>query len=285
MLLDFLDEKSPSSSHLTDKGVAVMCRRFSSLQFGKKPEPYRRPWSLGRRAKNGVSYCYAIVKPTNELATRYEEKMKGSSTEDKRRTGLLSDQDLLEDFLGDNFLLMTHEFIAYPSWWMHTDVCWRIWPKLTKNKETQGDATFYDAGRRMAREFGAAHMSQGFHAINVDKAKQRMNKWRDSLTDGAAQYNNACPAELDERTWRAGGYFQTRDIQNIMDAMAGVQDAVLLDHLRQKVKVVEDIKECMKHYAPMQGLSKALIYLTISSSEMDIYAQLSRGDQYMRAMV
>ena len=39
--------------------------------------------SLGRLAKNGVSYCYAIVKPTNELATRYDEKMKGSSTEDK----------------------------------------------------------------------------------------------------------------------------------------------------------------------------------------------------------
>ena len=54
VLLDFLDEKSPSSSHLTDKGVAVMRRRFSSLRFGKQPEPYRRPRSLGPRAKNGV---------------------------------------------------------------------------------------------------------------------------------------------------------------------------------------------------------------------------------------
>ena len=88
-----------------------------------------------------------------------------------------------------------------------------------------------------------------------------MNKWRNSLTHGDAQCNNACPAELDERTWRARGYFQTRDIQNFLDAMAGVQDAVLLGHLRQKVKVVEDIKECMKHCAPTQGLSKALIYL------------------------
>ena len=173
-----------------------MCRRFSSLRFGKQPEPYRRSRSLGPRAKNGVSYCYEIAKPTNELATRYEEKMKGSSTEDKRRTGLLSDQDLLEEFLDDNFLLIAHEFIAFPSWWMHTDVCWRIWPELTKNKETQGDATFYEAGRRMAHEFGAVHMSQGFHAIHADRFKERMNKWRDSLTHGAAQYNNACPAEL-----------------------------------------------------------------------------------------
>ena len=207
--------------------------------------------------------------------------MQGSSTEDKRRTGLLSGQDLLEEFLDDNFLLVAHEFIAFPSWWMHTDVCWGIWPELTKNKETQGDATFYDAGRRMAHEFGAVHMSQGFHAIHAGRSKEGMNKWRDSLTDGDAQYNSACPAELDERTWRPRGYFQTRDIQNIMDAMAGVQDAVLLGHLRQKVKVVQDIKERMKHYAPTQGLSKALVYLTISSSEIDIYGDLSRGHQYM----
>jgi hypothetical protein len=117
-------------SYFEPGSVGVMQRVDSQVSFTEKP--VRVQSRLAARSGRPVdfpkvSYCYAIIRPSTELADRYEQLMAGEFNE----AGLLSDQDLLGQVLAGRFARMSHQFVAFPSWWVQGDI---YWERATKKK-------------------------------------------------------------------------------------------------------------------------------------------------------
>jgi len=92
----------------------------------------RAEGARSRREKNEyvptLSYCFALIRPTEELALKYEAAMAQSG----RKKGTLSDQDLLSEVLQWNHVELPHTCIMFPSWWNHADVAQIRVPEIMK---------------------------------------------------------------------------------------------------------------------------------------------------------
>ena len=104
--------------------VVVILRKLSQILFNKTPQVISESdWSRyhHEQGRMPVSYSWAFIRPTIELAERYEAVMQRPASSQS----LLSDQDLLAEVISPSFTLSDHAFIAFTSWWVHYDMCQR----------------------------------------------------------------------------------------------------------------------------------------------------------------
>ena len=90
--------------------VAVMQRIDSRVDFNAPMKAREGKWHQysGQRP---VSYCFAVIKPSEELTESYMQKMAAGTTRSK---GVLSDQDLLAEVLRSRYLGFNHDVIMFP---------------------------------------------------------------------------------------------------------------------------------------------------------------------------
>ena len=114
-LHDFLPQGRHGDA-LTKTGSAVMQRMNSKVDFEADPlVKQSRPRSQARGGKASyvptLSYCFALIRPTVQLAEKYEAAMAQSG----KKKGVLSDQDLLSEVLQFSHVELTHTCIMFPS--------------------------------------------------------------------------------------------------------------------------------------------------------------------------
>ena len=93
----------------------VMQRNLSEVTVGAKPvHIVDDAWNSYHHEQGPmpVSYCWAFIRPTPELAERYEAHMQAPSS----KQGLSSDQDLLAEVIATDWHKANHDFVAFPSW-------------------------------------------------------------------------------------------------------------------------------------------------------------------------
>ena len=272
--LEFLDASSITFSTWVRTRVAVLLRRHSKIVFDHPPQSFPKELSAGRR-KHGVSFCYAIVKPSPELAGEYEKRMQSTRWSDPKAgfRGCLSDQDLFENFLDGNLTMMSHEFIAFPSWWFHTDVFYRVLPDL--KRERRKNETYYQTGRRMAAQLGAVHLSTGFHVVENEGTDKRRATWHASLDEGLRAYNRQRPHDMTQCDWR-NTFYDEQDLKRVMDLLTGLADAVLFEHLSQRLRLTKDIQLLLGNHAPETGIGHAASKTSLAERDFTVYAELQR---------
>ena len=98
--------------------VAVMHRLDSRVDMGAPLKSRDGNWSQQKGARH-VSYCFAVIKPSQTLTEKYMQTMAAAA---QRENGVLSDQDLLGEVLASRYLEMNHDVIMFPSWFNHANI-------------------------------------------------------------------------------------------------------------------------------------------------------------------
>ena len=142
-------------------GVAVMSRVTSNVSFESDfmAKGLRRKMAHAHSQAN-VSYCFGIIRPNTKLAERYASLME---QEPARQDGTLSDQDLLCEVVGNQYLGKTHSMVMFPSWFNHANIMkdraheilssmnWRRFSEVTPEHIEE-----------FVSKFGAVHFSSAF---------------------------------------------------------------------------------------------------------------------------
>jgi hypothetical protein len=159
---------------LDDAGSAVMQRRNSTVDFHAMPQIKQAPVSWAKTATAAsyvptLSYCFALIRPTADLARRYEQAMSESGSKSSR----LSDQDLLSEVLQSKHVEIPHSYVMFPSWWNHGDIAGRRVPEIMK---TLGVDNIWLVTPQMIEtfvmKFGAVHFSKAFSIHEAGQSYQ-----------------------------------------------------------------------------------------------------------------
>ena len=182
----FADPGDEWGKLLAEGKVAVMDRVLSHL--GPQLEPKLDFPLKNKKGSRGMSYCMAIVKPCPDEAARYLEELRQEPP--KEQIGKLSDQNFLNEFLKEKYVLLQMSIMMFMSWFHHDDqihkfagdlvaVCkdWcRSLGKNVKSNKTVIDVDekhplfHMDFVKHLAQEFGAVHCSAAF---NLSKERTR----------------------------------------------------------------------------------------------------------------
>ena len=139
-------------------GVAVMHRADSQVTFQK--DYTRRVRPPGDHRKRSVSYCFAVIEPSMDLAERYARTMASTATAPK---GRLSDQDLLGEVLQGQYLEINHNIIMFPSWFNHADLNERRSVEILESMMWKDYQSIPPEGLdKFVQQFGAVHFSAVF---------------------------------------------------------------------------------------------------------------------------
>ena len=98
--------------------VAVMHRVDSRVDFNAPMRSMTGNWQHHGGPRH-VSYCFAVIKPSQQLTEKYMQTMAAAATRSK---SVLSDQDLLGEVLWSRYLEMNHDVIMFPSWFNHSNI-------------------------------------------------------------------------------------------------------------------------------------------------------------------
>ena len=83
---------------------------------------------------------------------------------------------------------------------------------------------------------------------------------------------------MQQRDIRAGQWakpwFRSSDVDNMFDAMCGMQDAVLREHIRQKGQVIEEVQDTSRGHALVEGLAKTSLIVGMTPTELTLSTQL-----------
>ena len=151
--------------------VAVMHRIDSRVDFNAPMRGRGGDWQEWQQQSRprSVSYCVAVIKPSEELTEKYMQMMAAGA---KRSKSVLSDQDLLGEVLASRYLELNHDVIMFPSWFNHSNINRRRaveiltameWDSFDQLQPHQIDA--------FLERFGAVHFSSSF-APSYDKTEE-----------------------------------------------------------------------------------------------------------------
>jgi hypothetical protein len=138
-----------------------MQRLWSEVEMDQKPAV----WPSKKGSVAPVSYCFAVIKPSSEMASKYQAAMETEPT--SRKGGALSDQDLLAEVLNQGHVLLPHNLVMFPSWFNHKD--WLHF-QGAKMLESVGAASVEDLNVALpifVDRFGAVHFSRVFSMTTV----------------------------------------------------------------------------------------------------------------------
>ena len=171
---------------LLEKGrVAVMDRKLSNLGEDENPR-MDYPEETGKY-RRGLSYCMAIVKPDESEAQRYLDELKLQPP--ASALGILSDQNFLNEFLREKYVLLPMNIVLFMSWIHHDDLIEKFAGQLVEishdwhqyKDQTEGPLwdEFYTAhplwtfefAKDFVLQFGAVHCSAAF-SLKEDRTKE-----------------------------------------------------------------------------------------------------------------
>ena len=117
-LAKFADPTDEWGKLLENGRVAVMDRKLSNL--GQKEQPRMDYPIESGKYRRGLSYCMAIVKPDEKEAQRYLDELMFEPP--KSALGILSDQNFLNEFLREKYVLLPMNIVLFMSWIHHDDL-------------------------------------------------------------------------------------------------------------------------------------------------------------------
>ena len=155
-------KSGPMENALQKTGSAVMQRLWSAVDLEQEPQVYN---PNRKSTPTPVSYCFAIIKPSIELANQYEAAMAAEPSIQKGSRW--SDQDLLGEVLKQEHVLLPHDLVMFPSWFNHTD--WLDWQgqKLLATVAANSVEEFQSKLPAFVEKFGAVHFSRVFSMTNI----------------------------------------------------------------------------------------------------------------------
>ena len=175
--------RHPDSKIFPAGSVMVMQRKLSKVVFNEGPvEINKKDWSPHHHeaGQMPLSYCFAFISPTKELADRYQSTMESPA----QNQGLLSDQDLLAEVISNKFTLSHHDIIAFPSWWVHWDICeYRAQEVMELNMSYDKKLQPWRAhGKGLLEMIGAFHLSKSFDFLTcADSLETKRTGWMRSM--------------------------------------------------------------------------------------------------------
>ena len=238
---------------LNEAGSAVMQRRNSMVDFHAMPQIKaalggKKAWGSQAAYVPTLSYCFALIRPTAELAKRYEEAMRASGT----KKSCLSDQDLLSEVLQSKHVELPHTYVMFPSWWNHSDIAGRRVPEIMK---TLGVTHIWSVTAHMiddfVQKFGAVHFSRAF-----------------SITEAGLSYDNKRALLLAASRLTAGSVLTKYAGENItcgdfLDYFLMPLWQNLVAKFEKKLKALHDVLvHSIGGEKPGLGLAKALVTLS-----------------------
>ena len=159
LLHGFVADKSLTERLEACGHVAVMHRIDSRVDFNAPIKAREGDWHEQKGPRN-VSYCFAVIKPSEQLTEKYMQKMAAGA---QRWKGKLSDQDLLGEVLASRYLELNHDVIMFPSWFCHSNINHRRAVEIltTMEWESFNELQSRDIDDFIDR-FGAVHFSASF---------------------------------------------------------------------------------------------------------------------------
>ena len=239
--------------------VMVMQRNLSKAVFDSDPVHITQfdwsSWHL-QTGQMPVSYCWAFIRPTTELAQRYEAIMQAPA----QNQGLLSDQDLLAEVISTDFTMANHNIVAFPSWFVHSDICAKRAQELmeTNMKDDKKQKPWRAHGAGLLAKVGAFHLSKSFDfdtcALNLETKKAG---WVKSM--------KISPWDLkDNYVWPQSHREET--FHDYIEVLSGFWEALHEEHKNQLSTLTRIIVDSVDELTPGLGMMKGLVALLKTSS-------------------
>ena len=127
-LIDFLPGNK-YGKELDEGGTACLSRNHSRVADNIHPQLVS--------GDKGLSYCFAIFRPSEKLAMKYKGIMSKGPSDYTRalRKGALSDQDLFSEVFKHQHVLLPIKMFFFPSWMNHNDVLPKYLADFRRNKK------------------------------------------------------------------------------------------------------------------------------------------------------
>ena len=100
------------------------------------------------------------------------------------------------------------------------------------------------------------------------------------MTQGLKWYNKECPDDMKVQEWERNIYHWS-DIDNLLDLLTGLADAVLFEHLDQRVRLQDDVKALLGACPPQTGIGQAAIITAFSKEEIAKYMELKETELWL----
>ena len=161
-LARFVQDPDLSDLHSKCGGVAVMSRVDSEVTTRDHFVARGLRHKLGRADRHAnVSYCFGVIRPNPQLAERYMMLM---TRKPARQNSHLSDQDLLCEVVGNQYLEMKHNVIMFPSWFNHANIMSERAREILKVMHWRWFSAVTPADiANFAKMFHAVHFSSAFN--------------------------------------------------------------------------------------------------------------------------
>ena len=127
-LIDFLPGNK-YGKELDEGGTACLSRNHSRVEKNIEPQLVS--------GDKGLSYCFAIFRPSEKLAMKYKGIMSKGPADYSRalRKGALSDQDLFSEVFKHQHVLLPIKMVFFPSWMNHFDILPKYLTDFRRNKK------------------------------------------------------------------------------------------------------------------------------------------------------
>ena len=151
---------------LDDGQTACVSRTHSRL--GREREPRLQ------QGKTGLSYCFAMFRPSDQLRAGYAEKMRRQPPQGKfGRKSVLSDQDLFVEVFKQNHVLLPIQMLFFPSWLNHNTILPMYLEDLPKDYDISDKQDLKRIVPQIFDDMGTIHFSSAFSVTkNIDEEQQ-----------------------------------------------------------------------------------------------------------------
>jgi hypothetical protein len=234
--------------------VMVMQRNLSKAVFDSDPVRITQTdwssWHL-ETGQMPVSYCWAFIRPTTELTQRYEAVMQAPA----QNKGLLSDQDLLAEVISTEFTMAHHNIIAFPSWFVHSDICEKRAQEVMESnmKHDKKQLPWRAHGAGLIAKVGAFHLSKSFDfdtcALNLETKKAG---WVKSMKISPWDLKNYY-------VWPKSHRKET--FHDYIEVLSGFWVALHEEHKKQLSTLTTIIVDSVDELTPGLGMMKGLVAL------------------------
>jgi hypothetical protein len=155
---------------------------------------------------------------------------------------------------------MSHQFVAFPSWWVHSDIYWERATEIF-NLMLKSENNFKEFGAKLAGYCGAVHLSSGFRlACPAGGIEEKRAAWQASMR---LQHVNPCKYKMKLH------HNQTRFLNNYLDILEGFWHELRQHQMGQLRNLNSEAVRAVHFNAPGTGLAKIVICCGLALANYD----------------
>jgi hypothetical protein len=159
----------PGNSYGTmlDEGHTACVSRTHS-RMGRHREPQLQ------QGRTGLSYCFAMFRPSDKLRAVYAEKMGRQPPPDKYgRKSVLSDQDLFVEVFKEKHVLLPIQMLFFPSWLNHNTILPMYLEDIPQDYMVHNKQDLTNIVDQIFDDMGTIHFSSAFSVTkNIEQQQQ-----------------------------------------------------------------------------------------------------------------